>query len=74
MAIAQSRCPELTVTDIHTYIHAYIHTYIQTYIHKYVHMCIYTRVYDMVLLAEEEEMLRKELKILGEWCVEWESR
>ena len=26
---------------------------------------------DMVLLAEEEEMLRKELKILGEWCVEW---
>ena len=26
---------------------------------------------DMVLLAEEEEMLSKELKILGEWCVEW---
>ena len=26
---------------------------------------------DMVLLAEEEAMLRKELKILGEWCVEW---
>ena len=24
---------------------------------------------DMVLLAEDEEMLRKELKILGEWCV-----
>ena len=25
----------------------------------------------MVLLAEKEGMLRKELKILGEWCVEW---
>ena len=26
---------------------------------------------DMVLLAEEEEMFRKELKILEEWCIEW---
>ena len=26
---------------------------------------------DMVLLAEEEKMLRKELKILGEWYVKW---
>ena len=25
----------------------------------------------MVLLAEDEEMQRKELKILGDWCVKW---
>ena len=35
--------------------------------------CIPALLYadDMVLLAEDEEMLRKELKILGEWCVKW---
>ena len=53
--MAESRCPELTVTDIqHTYIHKYIHTYIHIYIHTYIHTCIHTYIHTYIRIYKRE--------------------